>query len=254
MDKLSYGAYDNDNIDCAFIHGSYTDPLSETQARKMLSYPLKEIKEYINKTVSIDSQGNALQLKLDYENSSLYYSLDGTNWLPVDFYGGQGEPGEGVPEGGTFGQFLMKSSSTDYDTEWATVDVETQINTAIRNVFPIGYVYISVDPTNPSTYFAGTWQQITSDAYLKIVNSDGGALGGTSNEHKIPVESLPSHNHSYSDYATYSTDQTGAYSPTSYINQYVGSPTSTGRTTGNKGGGQAYYPYYLGVYVWKRVA
>ena len=27
--------------------------------------------------------------------------------------------------------------------------------------FPIGYVYISVDSTNPSTYFGGTWQRLS---------------------------------------------------------------------------------------------
>ena len=33
--------------------------------------------------------------------------------------GGQG-PGEGVPEGGTSGQVLVKASSVDYDTQWVT--------------------------------------------------------------------------------------------------------------------------------------
>lgn len=33
--------------------------------------------------------------------------------------GPQGDPGEGVPTGGTTGQVLTKTSSTDYDTEWA---------------------------------------------------------------------------------------------------------------------------------------
>lgn len=27
--------------------------------------------------------------------------------------------------------------------------------------FPIGYVYISVDPTNPAEYFGGTWQRLS---------------------------------------------------------------------------------------------
>ena len=35
--------------------------------------------------------------------------------------GPQGPAGEGVPTGGTAGQLLMKSSSTDYDTEWANL-------------------------------------------------------------------------------------------------------------------------------------
>lgn len=34
--------------------------------------------------------------------------------------GEKGEPGEGVPEGGTVGQVLVKKSDTDYDTEWQT--------------------------------------------------------------------------------------------------------------------------------------
>lgn len=32
----------------------------------------------------------------------------------------QGEPGEGVPVGGTDNQVLIKSSNTDYDTEWSS--------------------------------------------------------------------------------------------------------------------------------------
>jgi hypothetical protein len=33
--------------------------------------------------------------------------------------GAQGDPGEGVPTGGTTGQVLKKTSNADYDTEWA---------------------------------------------------------------------------------------------------------------------------------------
>ena len=33
----------------------------------------------------------------------------------------QGEPGEGVPTGGTIGQVLMKSSSTDFDAAWKSL-------------------------------------------------------------------------------------------------------------------------------------
>lgn len=34
--------------------------------------------------------------------------------------GSQGEPGEGVPDGGTVGQVLTKQSNADYDTDWET--------------------------------------------------------------------------------------------------------------------------------------
>ena len=62
-------------------------------------------------------------------------------------------------------------------------------------VHPIGSIYISVNSTSPATLFGGTWTQITSDAYLKIVSSNAGNLGGTSSEHKIPISSMPNHSH-----------------------------------------------------------
>lgn len=253
MDKLTFGTYDSENTDCAFNDPSYVNPITEQETRKQLSYPLKELKTYINDTVTIDSNDKVVQLKLDHDNNALKYSLDHETWNDLDFYGEQGSPGEGVPAGGNTGNIIVKKSLTNYDTEWKSVG-ELFASDLLDKVYPIGAIYLSVVSTSPDTLIGGTWEQIEADAYLKIVTTDGGELGGTSEEHKIPVTSMPSHNHSYSDYATYSTDKTGAYSSTSYINQYVGSPTSTGRTTSDKGGGQAYYPYYLGVYVWKRTA
>lgn len=122
-------------------------------------------------------------------------------------------------------------------------------------IHPIGSLYISVDSTSPATLFGGTWQQITSDAYLKIVTSNGGDLGGTASDHKIPISSMPSHKHN-----------AGGYNPAIAKYQYTTSGDgfqivtsgSAGRyniaSMDNTGGGNAYYPYYLGVYVWKRTA
>lgn len=41
--------------------------------------------------------------------------------------GPTGATGPGVPAGGTTGQQVLKSSSTDYDTEWAAVDTVTVV-------------------------------------------------------------------------------------------------------------------------------
>lgn len=35
--------------------------------------------------------------------------------------GQKGEKGEGIPTGGTTGQFLKKKSNTDYEYEWADI-------------------------------------------------------------------------------------------------------------------------------------
>jgi len=123
------------------------------------------------------------------------------------------------------------------------------INTDL--IYPIGSIYLSVNATNPSKYFGGTWEQITSDAYLKIVTQNAGSLGGTSVDHKIPIESMPSHDH-----GVYGA-LTGENKPITNTGNDWGVNTTHGWTTNaisKTGGGQAYYPYYYGVYVWKRTA
>jgi len=129
--------------------------------------------------------------------------------------------------------------------------ISSAVSTALLSIYPVGALYISTTNTNPSNFIGGTWTQITSDAYLKIVTSSAGSLGGTSSDHKIPITSMPSHNHAELFTKRYwggtssrnvvcdSTDQTDLENVT---------------TTGSRGGGQAYYPYYYGVYVWKRTA
>lgn len=52
--------------------------------------------------------------------------------------GPQGEPGVGVPIGGTEGQVLVKSSATDYATEWATPDSGITTGKAIAMAMVFG--------------------------------------------------------------------------------------------------------------------
>ena len=39
-----------------------------------------------------------------------------------------GEKGEGIPTGGTTGQFLKKKSNTDYEYEWADIATTSSIS------------------------------------------------------------------------------------------------------------------------------
>ena len=66
MNKFNYGSFDTDNTDIAFSStNGYSDPSSELDTRKQLSYPLKELKTFINNTVPVDSGDNVIQLVLD---------------------------------------------------------------------------------------------------------------------------------------------------------------------------------------------
>lgn len=126
------------------------------------------------------------------------------------------------------------------------------INTDL--IYPIGSIYLTTSSISPQTLFGGTWEKITNDAYLKIANgSTAGNLGGTSSDHKIPLESIPAHNHAF--WQNPSAGQgAGSYGGLAYCMQ--ASLTTAGKygNVSNSGGGQAYYPYYYDVFVWRRTA
>lgn len=44
--------------------------------------------------------------------------------------GDKGDPGQGVPSGGTTDQFLVKSSNSDYDTRWKTLNLSSSVDSA----------------------------------------------------------------------------------------------------------------------------
>lgn len=78
MEKLNYGNYNSSISDIAFsATNGYSDPASELETRKQLSYPLKEVKDFVNNTVSVDSNDDAVQLVVSSENTLKYRSSVG---------------------------------------------------------------------------------------------------------------------------------------------------------------------------------
>ncbi len=128
-------------------------------------------------------------------------------------------------------------------------NIENAINDMKKSLYSVGDLFMTTNEEDPNIKFGGTWRKLTDDAYLKIVSSNAGKTGGTSSEHKIPLTSIPSHTHTYSagggNYST--TNITGGSGIVPQTNPY-----ST--NTGSSGAGNAYYPYYLGVYVWIKEA
>ena len=62
----------------------------------------------------------------DIQTNTTYIWNPGTmTW--VDGGSLQGTPGPGVPSGGTTGQFLLKTSDSDYDTHWGTVTLPSEM-------------------------------------------------------------------------------------------------------------------------------
>lgn len=123
----------------------------------------------------------------------------------------------------------------------------------LNQIYPVGSLYITTNEANPSNFLGGTWEKITSDAYLKIVSSNAGNLDGTSSDHKIPISSMPGHRH-----GLITNTQPGVVSSNSWG---VSTDIQGGQTLyeneqrmGYTGGNKPYYPYYYGIYVFRRTA
>lgn len=134
-------------------------------------------------------------------------------------------------------------------------------------IYPVGSIYMSVNSTNPTTLFGGTWERI-QDTFLLASGSTyaNGTTGGEAT-HTLTTNEMPSHTH----FQQYQSD-------TSYVGIHVknyntggsiqGVQPSNGTRRNNimapdvristvaTGGGQEHnnMPPYLAVYVWKRTA
>lgn len=111
MNKLNYGSYDPSITDIAFSSANgYTDPSSELDLRRQLSMPLKEVKEFVNKTVSTDADDKPIQLVVSEENKLQYRTEPEAE--PIDI------TTTSIPTGGSAGNLLRKTSSEDYAMDW----------------------------------------------------------------------------------------------------------------------------------------
>lgn len=162
-----------------------------------------------------------------------------------------------------------------------------KLSSALLNaIYPVGALYLSMNETSPATLFGGTWTQLTSDAYLKIVTTGASETAQGQTDHKIPLSSMPSHTHTESSWGGTNKFRLDANlnsgNATCVVRQAEGSQAfteSNNRTHGDSanrsssnaadvfglnlahthtinstGGGAAYYPGYIGVYVWYRTA
>ena len=141
---------------------------------------------------------------------------------------------------------------------------------SILEIYPIGSIYLSVNSTNPSSLFGGTWVQL-KDRFLLGAGSSysNGATGGSAT-HTLTVDQMPSHTHTqnshthtgrFKGFSGISTSTNGWYFGRRIISEdsYDGTAQTTNGTTAtnqNTGGGQAHnnMPPYLVVYMWKRTA
>lgn len=156
------------------------------------------------------------------------------------------------------------------------------INYRLRDVYPIGSIYLSVSSTSPATLFGGTWEQL-KDRFLIGAGSSysNGSTGGATTHthstqaHTLTVNEMPSHQH-YSKAYNANNSLYKMAVDSLRLNSNVATWTSAGNTTAGSvdgdrigksdptGGGASHshgntgsssnMPPYLAVYMWKRTA
>lgn len=121
--------------------------------------------------------------------------------------------------------------------------------------FPVGYVWISADATNPADLLGyGTWERISGRFLLAADAKHAAGSTGGEETHTLTAEELPKHNHAIW-YPNASAGNNSA--EIGYPN--VGSKSTywaVGSYTGDVGGDEAHnnMPPYLAVYMFKRTA
>ncbi len=119
------------------------------------------------------------------------------------------------------------------------------------NIYPVGSIYLSINSTNPSTLFGGTWERI-QDTFLLAAGSTyaAGTIGGEAT-HKLTVGEIPSHTHKVL-YHTSSGSQGFGYNYQAKGAWSDLASSSSGVSDVGGNGAHNNMPPYLAVYVWKR--
>lgn len=128
-------------------------------------------------------------------------------------------------------------------------------NYILDNVYPVGSIYMSVNSTNPTNLFGGTWEQIQGKFLFGMDSSYPAGSTGGEITHKLTIDEMPEHGHTI-----YYPNSGGPYGNAN-ISYPEGSDTNMTWCaemckTASTGGGAAHnnMPPYLSVYIWKRTA
>lgn len=164
------------------------------------------------------------------------------------------------------GNLIVNSITTAQGSQGPSSDNETICNL----IYPVGSIYMSVNSTDPTTLFGGTWEQLKDRFLLGAGDSYGNGATGGEASHTLTINEMPSHTHTQNPH-THSIRAKG-FAGSSSINGYYmlrrnrnddsyddvdpNAAMSATATNQNTGGGASHnnMPPYLVVHMWKRVS
>lgn len=180
---------------------------------------------------------------------------------------------------GTATVYKPKLELGNIATDWtpSIEDIENEIASAkdiLNKTYPVGSIYMSVNSTEPSTLFGGTWERLkgrfligagtnedinTNVEYGDLGHGDPNFAGGETGGqyyHQLTIDEMPEHTHNVK---STSVDGSGDWTFKDHqSNTKVESLNWQwgGTSISNTGGGNKHsnMPPYLAVYMWKRTA
>ena len=129
-----------------------------------------------------------------------------------------------------------------------------------KEIYPVGSIYMSVNSTNPSILFGGTWEQLEDKFLLGAGNTYTAGTTGGEATHTLTIAETPQHRHNLNNNGNTNLAITinAVGGGNNYNMQYSSGASENGPyiLTSYVGGGQAHnnMPPYLTVYMWKRTA
>ena len=141
-----------------------------------------------------------------------------------------------------------------------------------KECYPVGSIYMSVNSTDPSTLFGGSWERIQDRFLLASGNTYGaGSTGGSADSVVVShSHSQKAHSHGFANNDKVWTTKTGSTEPGNQISgtakyyaatehkDYTWRTRTTSETPGIESTGESgvgkNMPPYLAVYVWKRIS
>lgn len=132
----------------------------------------------------------------------------------------------------------------------------------VKLLYPIGSIYMSIQDTNPSAFFGGTWERIAKGKTLVGVDENDtdfntSSKTGGEKEHTLTISETPSHYHTAGKYDALGINHASVVAGSGVTSLVAsGSTTSTHVITNNSGGNQPHnnlQPFYT-CYIFVRTA
>ena len=90
---------------------------------------------------------------------------------------------------------LLGIQKTDLSNYYNKTETDNLLNNMIDTIYPVGAIYLSVNSTNPSVLFGGTWEQIKDKFLLSAGDSYSAGTTGGEAEHELTTAETPKHSH-----------------------------------------------------------